>query len=77
VTDTGCGIDAECAEHVFEPFFTTKSVEKGCGLGLSTVLSIVKQGGGAIVIHSKPGQGASFEVLLPVVLAADPTPAWA
>ena len=77
VTDTGCGIDAECAQHIFEPFFTTKSAEKGCGLGLSTVLGIVKQSGGDIVVHSKPGQGATFEVLLPLVLVAQPALAWA
>jgi signal transduction histidine kinase len=71
VTDTGCGIEAEQLEHVFEPFFTTKAAEKRSGLGLSTVFGIVKQSGGDIQVHSEPGQGASFEIYLPVVSVPD------
>lgn len=66
VSDTGGGIPAEVLPKIFEPFFTTKDVGKGTGLGLSTVYGIVKQSAGFIFADSKPGQGASFTVYLPV-----------
>lgn len=64
VTDTGCGIDAEVQSRIFEPFFTTKGGH-GTGLGLSIVYGIVQQSGGTVQVRSRPGEGATFDVLLP------------
>jgi two-component system, cell cycle sensor histidine kinase and response regulator CckA len=65
VRDTGTGMDSETQTHAFDPFFTTKAAGKGTGLGLSTVLSIVKQSGGAISVHSERNHGTTFKIHFP------------
>lgn len=65
VGDTGKGIDPQFTDKIFDPFFTTKPAGQGTGLGLSTVLGIVKSHGGFIQLDSKPGVGTNFMVYLP------------
>lgn len=66
VADTGTGIAAEALPHLFEPFFTTKGPQRGTGLGLAVVHGVVSDMGGAIDVHTRPGQGACFELYLPL-----------
>ena len=74
VSDTGEGIAADVLDKIFDPFFSTKGHDTGTGLGLFTVAGIIKGHEGVIRASSKPGQGATFEILLPALESA-PEPA--
>jgi two-component system NtrC family sensor kinase len=71
VSDNGAGVPEELQSQVFDPFFTTKPIGEGTGLGLSITHGIVTTHGGRIELESRPGEGATFRILIPV----DRTPA--
>ena len=64
VEDTGSGIAEENLQKVFDPYFTTKS--DGTGLGLALSAKKVEEHEGEIVLASRPGEGTSVEVVLPI-----------
>ncbi len=63
VTDTGRGMTEQQRAQIFRPFYTTRS--NGTGLGLSLVRRIVDEHFGRIDVESEPGNGSTFEILLP------------
>src|SRR2546426_1997311 len=65
VADTGPGIPIDIQEKIFDPFFTTKPEGTGTGLGLSICYGIAHDHGGRIAVHSVPGNGATFTLMLP------------
>ncbi len=65
IKDTGAGIAPENMARLFEPFFTTKP--RGTGLGLAITRRIILEHQGTISVESQPGQGTTFQILLPAV----------
>ena len=70
VQDTGRGVPPELEEQIFEAFFTTKTGQLGedvgmAGLGLALARRIIEDLGGRIELKSRPGEGATFTLVLP------------
>lgn len=69
VEDTGVGIPKNEQKRIFERFYrvekSRQSAGGGTGIGLSIVKHLCATLGGEVRVHSKPGQGSKFEVLLP------------
>jgi signal transduction histidine kinase len=71
VTDTGAGIPKEAQAHIFGRFYQADSARKGgeghgAGLGLAIAHEIVQAHSGRISVRSRLGEGASFDVFLPL-----------
>jgi PAS domain S-box-containing protein len=66
VADDGVGMDDQVARRCFEPFFTTRHGRGGHGLGLATAYGIARQSGGDLRVVSRPGEGSTFTLLLPL-----------
>lgn len=69
VSDSGIGISVEAQPHIFEKFYRAGDVAEtydGTGLGLSIVRSIVEAHDGRIWVESRPGEGTTFTVVLPL-----------
>ena len=64
IRDNGCGITEEESLKIFNPFYTSK--EKGSGLGLSVVHSIIEAHSGLLTLNSIPGKGSTFSVIFPL-----------
>jgi signal transduction histidine kinase len=73
VRDTGCGITPEVLPKIFQPYFTTKGPRQGTGLGLNIVQRLIKEGNGALHVHTRLGEGTTFTVYLPASSKIGPT----
>lgn len=67
VQDNGNGIPQNIIDKIFQPFFTTKPSGQGTGLGLSMSYDIItKVHGGKIDVDTRPGEGTSFIITIPI-----------
>ncbi len=70
VIDSGVGIQPQIRDRIFDPFFTTKPPEKGTGMGLSVVHTVVAAHGGRMEVDTDKAFGTVFTVILPVAGSA-------
>ncbi len=63
IQDQGMGIKKQHIANIFDPYFTTK--QKGSGLGLAVVYSIIDKHNGRITVDSQLGVGTTFTIYLP------------
>jgi signal transduction histidine kinase len=70
VSDRGLGIDRHNMPHIFEPFFTSNEQAQGAGLGLAIARGFAEANGGRVWAESRPGQGTSVALALPVAEVA-------
>jgi signal transduction histidine kinase len=69
VEDTGCGMSAEFIQRrLFQPFFTTKGA-RGMGIGAYQARAFARGAGGELTVTSRPGEGSTFLMRLPLVVA--------
>lgn len=73
VRDTGAGVPDEVRAHLFDPFFTTKEEGRGSGQGLAIARSVIvdKHGGEIHLEQPEDGEGCTFVIRLPLVVAAE------
>jgi signal transduction histidine kinase len=71
VSDNGVGIEEADIPAIFQIFASTKG-SRGTGLGLPVSQKIVREHGGKIIVKSRPGDGATFSIELPMSKKADP-----
>ncbi len=71
VSDTGVGIEPRILPRIFDPFFKMNAAGEGAGLGLAIAHNLVRRVGGDIRVTSTPGEGSTFDVVLPTDAAAD------
>jgi PAS domain S-box-containing protein len=68
VSDNGTGIEPENLNRIFDPFYSTRYA--GRGLGLSSVIGMLRSHRGAVMVTSTPGHGTDFAIFLPVDASA-------
>jgi signal transduction histidine kinase len=69
ISDTGPGIPPDSVERIFDPFYTTKGEGEGTGLGLFVSRNLIEELDGSLTVHSLPGEGTTFTVLFPPLVA--------
>jgi len=66
--DSGNGMSSDSLKKIFEPFYTTKPIGKGTGLGMYISYGIVNEHDGDLIVRSKPKEGTTITVVLPLNL---------
>lgn len=67
VSDNGVGIEDKHRAKLFMPFFTTRQMDGGTGMGLSVVHAMLHEQSAHVLVHSEPGVGSCFKLLLPII----------